>query len=294
MEPFPQQDPSEAPDTGLFSTLEQIKDQAQSIGVGLGASTQQLSRSLVELPLTAQQLAAEMPKVFGRMYRAGLRPGDPTRSPAEILELFAQIPGSAKLNLEEMDVLKFLSERHASHIISRKNGGSAKPENLIWEWGPWNLARGDRNMTLHELLVVRVHNALTSIVENSGTIARLGLTSLGLAVLTQTCVTAIAYLLDLHRGDITVEEFRDKILVAAKEAGIATAILFPVLIMIIALLPEVTVVLATPAVVLGLNAAFGVSLTIPLLQSLVRHIESEGFGSEVASAYRDLLGGLQS
>lgn len=103
MEPFPQQDPSEAPDTGLFSTLEQIKDQAQSIGVGLGASTQQLSRSLVELPLTAQQLAAEMPKVFGRMYRAGLRPGDPTRFPVEILELFAQIPGPAKLNLEEMD-----------------------------------------------------------------------------------------------------------------------------------------------------------------------------------------------
>ena len=144
-------------------------------------------------------------------------------------------------------------------------------------------------MTAGEQLYVRVYNAVDSLLKNPTAIARLGVTATGVAVLTQTLVTALAYTLDLYRGDITIEEFRDKITAAAVGAGIATPIFFLIFIVVMALFPEVVVILSAPAVVAGFNALFGVGIALPIIQSILRHVDAGGFGEEAQQAYSDAI-----
>jgi len=127
------------------------------------------------------------------------------------------------------------------------------------------------------------------VIKNSTTIARLGLAATGTAVLTQALVTALAYTLDLYRGDITVDEFRDKIVAAAVSAGIATPIFFLLLVVVMALFPEVVVVLSAPAVIVGFNALFGVGIALPIVQSIVRHVEVGGCGDEAKAQYAEAI-----
>lgn len=267
---------------------------AQDMALGVGTSGKALVGALTDLPKTASALAQEMPKVAARISRAGLRPGDPIRSDPEIMALFSKIPGSSKLGAEETNIRQFLADKHASHIISHHHGGSHHSKNMVWELGAWNMARGSRDMTITERLCIRVYNAVDSIRANSGTVAQLGITTLGVAVISQTCVTAIAYALDLSRGEITVEEFRDRVVESAQQAGLATVIVFPILIAVIALVPELTVLLTIPSVAAGFNLLFGASLAVPILQSVIRHIEAEGFGEGVSTHYQNLKQGLQN
>lgn len=82
-------------------------------------------------------------------------------------------------------------------------------------------------MTGDEQVYIRFYKAVDSIVENSGTIAKLSITATGTAVVTQAVVMALSTdALDLYRGDITVKEFRDRITAAALSAGIATSVFF--------------------------------------------------------------------
>jgi hypothetical protein len=140
-------------------------------------------------------------------------------------------------------------------------------------------------MTGGEQLYIRFYNAIESIVQNSGTIARLGLTATGTAILTQAVVTAASYALDLYRGDITVEEFKDRIIEAAVSAGITTPVFFLIFIAVLALFPELVIILSAPAVVTGFNILFGVSIAAPIVQSIIRHVEASGFGEDVAQGY---------
>ena len=77
-------------------------------------------------------------------------------------------------------------------------------------------------------------------------IARLGITATGTAILTQVVVTAISYSLDLYRGDITVDKYKELIFEAASSAGIATPIVFLILVAVLALLPGFAVLLSAP------------------------------------------------
>ncbi|WP_234017294.1 hypothetical protein [Nostoc sp. 'Lobaria pulmonaria (5183) cyanobiont'] len=139
--------------------------------------------------------------------------------------------------------------------------------------------------------------------------------------------------MDLYRGDITVEEYKNLVLEAAKAAGIATPIVFLILVAVLALsrwalkntnrlinvnslkayiqsvygalhkftwfglivptylFPEFTVILSAPVVVAGFNSLFGISIAMPIIQSLLRHAQAGGFGAETAEAYRNALGG---
>jgi hypothetical protein len=47
---------------------------------------------------------------------------------------------------------------------------------------------------------------------------------------------------------------------------------------VLALLPELTLLLSTPIVVAGFNTLFGISIAIPIIQSIQRHLDA--FGSE--------------
>ncbi|BAY26929.1 hypothetical protein NIES2100_67450 [Calothrix sp. NIES-2100] len=281
---------------GLSTTAAQQGFQALE-GVAIGATTSSLviADALKNLPATATELAAEMPKIANRLrYRAGLRVGDSPRSDADVIKLFEKIPGTSKLGGSERTIRQFLSDKHGSHIIPRSQGGSNGADNILWEIGVDNLRRGAKVMTVGEQFYIRVYNAVDSIVSNSGTIAKLGITATGTAILTQVIVTAISYSLDLYRGDITVEEYKNLILSTAKAAGIATPIVFLVLVAVLALFPEFAVILSAPVVVAGFNSLLGISIAMPIIQSLLRHTQAGGFGMEAAEAYKGAFGGSAS
>lgn len=260
--------------------------QLQASIAGLGASGLMIADSLKDLPRTAADLSREMPKIAQRLRQgAGIRRGDLPRSDADMMGLFDKIPGPAKLGANERTIREFLADKHGSHIQPRSQGGSNGADNILWEVGSANMQRGAAVMTHGEQLFIRVYNAIDAILKNSQTIARLGLAATGTAILTQAVVTAISYALDLHRGDITTEEFRDKIIAAAVSAGIAAPIFFLLLVVIMALFPEFVVLLSAPAIAAGFNALFGLSIATPIIQSLIRHVEAGGFGPDVKAQY---------
>jgi len=275
-----------------FQTVQNFSKALEGTAIGVTTSSLAIAEALQNLPRTAAELALEMPKIASRLrYRAGLRVDDLPRSDADVMQLFDKIPGTSKLGANERTIREFLSDKHGSHIIPRSQGGSNGADNIVWEVGIDNLRRGAEVMTVGEQLYIRVYNAVDSIITNSGTIARLGITATGTAILTQVTVTAISYSLDLYRGDITVEEYTNLILKTAKAAGIATPIVFLILVAVLALFPEFTVVLSAPVVVAGFNALFGMSIAMPIIQSLLRHAQAGGFGEETAEACRNALGG---
>jgi hypothetical protein len=72
-------------------------------------------------------------------------------------------------------------------------------------------------------------------------------------------------------------------------AGITTPIFFLVLIAVLALFPEFAIILSAPAVVAGFNVLLGIGIATPIIQSLIRHIEADGFGQEIAQGYENLV-----
>jgi hypothetical protein len=274
-----------------FEVIDRTVNDVKASILNASAAGMTIANSLKDLPQTAQELAAEMPKIALRLRsRAGVRVGDAPRSDADVMKLFNKIPGTSKLGGEERTIRQFLSDKHGSHINPRSQGGSNAADNILWEVGADNLRRGARVMTVGEQFHIRVYNAVDSIISNSGTIAKLGITATGTAVLTQVVVMAISYSLDLYRGDITVDEYKDLIFETAKQAGIATPIVFLVLIAVLGLFPEFAVILSAPVVVAGFNALFGISIAMPIINSLTRHLEAGGFGVEAAVSYKNLMG----
>ncbi|MCG6133496.1 MAG: HNH endonuclease [Nostoc sp. LLA-1] len=274
-----------------FQAVQNVAKAFEGTAIGVTTSSLAIAESLQNLPRTAAELALEMPKIANRLrYHAGLRVSDLPRSDADVMQLFGKIPGTSKLGANERTIREFLSDKHGSHIIPRSQGGSNVADNIVWEIGIDNIRRGAEVMTVGEQFYIRVYNAVDSIISNSGTIVRLGITATGTAILTQVIVTAISYSLDLYRGDITVEEYKNLIVETAKTAGIATPIVFLILVAVLALFPEFTVVLSAPVVVAGFNALFGMSIAMPIIQSLLRHAQAGGFGEEAAEAYRNTLG----
>ena len=264
----------------LSQAMEDLDNSAdeliQEVGLGVSTAGTAIAEALKGLPQTAQDLAHEMPKLAHRLQRAGIRKGDTPRSDVDVVKLFEKIPGTSKLEASETTIREFLADKHGSHIIPRQKGGSNGGDNILWEIGTDNLRRGARTMTAGEQVYIRWYNAIDSIVKNSSTIAKLGITSTGTAILTQTVVTAVSYTLDLYRGDMTVEEFRDRILESAITTGITAPLFFLILVAVLALLPELTLLLSAPIVMVGFNTLFGISVAAPIIQSISRHFEAVG------------------
>ena len=264
----------------LSQAMEDLDNSAdeliQEVGLGVSTAGTAIAEALKGLPQTAQDLAQEMPKLANRLQRAGIRKGDAPRSNVDVVRLFEKIPGTSKLEASETTIREFLADKHGSHIIPRQKGGSNGGDNILWEIGTDNLRRGARTMTAGEQVYIRWYNAIDSIVKNSSTIAKLGITSTGTAILTQTVVTAVSYTLDLYRGDMTVEEFRDRILESAITTGITAPLFFLILVAVLALLPELTLLLSAPIVMVGFNTLFGISVAAPIIQSISRHFEAVG------------------
>ncbi len=251
-----------------------------------------ITNDLKNLPTSAIELAKEMPKIATRLRcRAGVRPDDLPRTDSDVMKLFAKIPLTSKLGRDPQTTIRqFLADKHGSHVIPRAGGGTNGADNIVWEIGVDNIRRGANVMTGGEQIYIRIYNAVDSILLNSATIARMGLTTTGVAILTQVTITALSYSLDLYRGDISIEEYKKLIVETATQAGITTPIVFLVLIAVMALFPEFMVVLSAPIVVAGFNALFGISIAAPIIHSILRHVKAGGFGSEVAESYSEIAG----
>lgn len=273
----------------LSTAVGQVISNWQSEIAAFDTSGMVVANALKDLPRTAQALAEEMPKLARRLQTAGTRLGDAPRTDADVMGLFEKIPGTSKLGVSEWDLRVFLSDKHGSHIYPHSKGGSNGAKNIVWEVGADNIRRGAETMTGSEQLYIRFYNAVDSILKNSTTIAKLGITATGTAVLTQAIVTALSYTLDLHRGDITPEAFQGKIAEAAVSAGIATPLFFVIFIAVMALFPQIVVVLSAPTVVAGFNALFGIGVALPIVQSLIRHVEADGFGREIKEQYQEAI-----
>jgi hypothetical protein len=153
--------------------------------IAIGTSGMTIAQALKDLPQTAADLAREMPQIAQRLkYSAGTRMTDLPRSDADIMDLFNKIPGTSKLGDSHRNISDFLFNKHGSHIRSHQNGGSNKADNIVWEIGADNLRRGAQNMTGGEQVYIRFHNAFESLLQNSGTIAQLGLATTGTAIVT--------------------------------------------------------------------------------------------------------------
>jgi hypothetical protein len=274
-----------------LNTIDRAIESVKTAAVDASAAGMVIVNSLQDVPKTAQELAAEMPKIARRLRNgAGVRVGDARRTDADVIKLFEKIPGTSKLGDRENTIREFLRDKQGSHIYPRSQGGSNAANNIVWEVGIDNLHRGAKVMTVGEQMYIRVYNAVDSIISNSGAIAKLGINATATAILTSVVVTAISYSLDLYRGDISVDEYKQLIFETAKTAGIATPIVFLVLVAVLALLPEFAVILSAPVVVAGFNALFGISIAMPIIESLVRHLQAGGFGAEAAENYKNLWG----
>lgn len=285
---------------GLQYSFEAIQNTGQAIGdiqataVGVAASGIAIGDALKDLPRTAEELAKEMPQIARRLrHGAGIRLGELPRSDADVMKLIEKIPGTSKLEASEIKIRQFLADKHGSHVIPRSRLGTNAADNILWEVGTDNIRRGAKAITGGEQIYIRVYNAVDSILKNSTTIAKLGVMATGTAFLTQAIVTAISYSLDLYRGDITVDKYKHLIIQEVVKTGLATPVFFLIFIAALALFPELTLLLSAPAVVAGFNALFGISLAMPIVQSIVRHIQAGGVGEEVAQGFEALTSGTQ-
>ncbi|WP_225894032.1 hypothetical protein [Atlanticothrix silvestris] len=89
-----------------------------------------------------------------RLYKGGIRLGEPTRTRIQAQEMLDKIPPSQRVGIDgnsaDVNTQKYLSDKHASHIKPHSKGGSNDPKNIKWENAKDNLARGDKPMTSQE------------------------------------------------------------------------------------------------------------------------------------------------
>ncbi|MBF2015250.1 MAG: hypothetical protein IGS23_08615 [Rivularia sp. T60_A2020_040] len=94
------------------------------------------------------------PNVLLKIYRGGIRSGEPSRTTSQATEMLKKIPPSQRAGIDGKsaggNVQEYLSDKHASHIKPHSKGGSNNPRNIKWEDGKENIARGNKPMTWQE------------------------------------------------------------------------------------------------------------------------------------------------
>ncbi len=89
-----------------------------------------------------------------KMYKGGVRPGEPMRTRVQAGEMLNKVPPSQRAGIDGKaagtNTKNYLSDKHASHVKPHSKGGSNNPKNIKWENGRDNMARGNRPMTKQE------------------------------------------------------------------------------------------------------------------------------------------------
>jgi len=170
------------------------EDSQRNSSVNAAATTNIHHVQLQDLPLSTVR----------RLYKGGIRPGEPIRTRIEAKQMLEKIPPSQRVGVN--DAQQYLADKHASHIKPHSKGGSNQPNNIRWENAKENLARGNKDMTWQEQmrLDAKWHfENLTGAVK-----AGLQAAPLGAAVgaLTTVPFSLLSNALRVVRGEISAQE----------------------------------------------------------------------------------------
>lgn len=117
------------------------EESERNASLNAAANTRVYHADLTDLP----------PHLVRKMYRGGIRSGEPLRTPAQAAEMLNKVPPSQRSGIDShsagTNLQDYLADKHASHVKPHSQGGSNKPNNLRWENAKDNLARSDRPMS---------------------------------------------------------------------------------------------------------------------------------------------------
>lgn len=120
------------------------EDTQRNSAVNAASTTNIHHAQLNDLPLSAAR----------RLYKGGIRHGEPIRTRVQAQEMLDKIPPSQRAGVDgksaSANAENYLSDKHASHIKAHSKGGSNDPKNIKWENGKDNIARGNKQMTKQE------------------------------------------------------------------------------------------------------------------------------------------------
>jgi hypothetical protein len=120
------------------------EDSQQNSALNAASTTNIHHAQLQDLPLNTAR----------RLYQGGIRPGEPVRTRVQAQEMLDKIPPSQRAGIDGKSAgnstQDYLSDKHASHIKPHSKGGSNHPNNIKWENGKDNIARGNRAMNWQE------------------------------------------------------------------------------------------------------------------------------------------------
>ncbi|MGB3401536.1 MAG: hypothetical protein WBA77_02475 [Microcoleaceae cyanobacterium] len=237
-----------------------------SLVIGASVSEETVINSLKDVPKDFTELLKEMPAIARKAKYAGVRRGEKLRSNLEAFKLFKKIPGSVLMESNQQKVKTWLKNKHGSHIQSKANGGGNHSDNIFWELGTQNMARGAKNTTRYDLFLSRIHNATESVIQNSTTIAKLGLKATATAVLIDALVETTVQLVELSDGEMDINEFFSLLQTSVKRTAISAVAFYTLLVIAISLCPELVPVLYSPEIVAISQVILGSRLALPLLK----------------------------
>jgi hypothetical protein len=168
---------------------------------------------------TLQNLKDFTPEKVNQVVRGGIRKGA-SRTVAEAQQMIDKIPPFERAGADGRaaaeKVKTYLKDKDASHIQSHQQGGSGKPDNLLWENKGSNRARGDRAMTPQEQGAIKFQGHIENLTGAAR--AGLGATKQGAIIGAVTTIpfSILKNSLAFTRGDLLVE---DAIKATFKETG---------------------------------------------------------------------------
>jgi hypothetical protein len=251
-----------------YKKTQDIFDKIDLMSLVIGASVAEgtVRQSLKNVPNDFTELLKEMPAIARKTKYAGIRRGEKLRSNLEAFKLFRKIPGSILMESNQQKVKTWLKNKHGSHIQSKANGGGNHSDNIFWELGKQNMARGAKNTTRYDLLVSRIHNAAESVVQNSSTIGKLGLKATATAVLIDAIVETTFQLVNLADSQMSISEFFSQLQKSAKNTAISTVAFYTLTVIAISVCPELVPMFYTPQIVAVSQVILGTRLALPLLE----------------------------
>ena len=229
-------------------------DSQRNSAVNSAATTNIHHVNLQDLPLSTAR----------RLYKGGVRPGEPIRTRIQAQEMLDKIPPSQRAGMDSQSAANnakdYLSDKHASHIKPHSKGGSNDPSNIRWENGKDNMARGDKTMTSQEQmrLNAKYHfDNLTGAVK-----AGLQAAPMGAAV---GAVTTVPFSLLTHglrvvRGEISAQEAATATLKDTAMGGAVGGVTAFTTATLAAACPPIAIALTTVAPLLAVVGAGGMAI----------------------------------
>lgn len=227
------------------------EDSQRNSAVNAAATTNVYHAQLQDLPLSTAR----------RLYKGGVRPGEPIRTRFQAQEMLDKIPPSQRAGIDSQSAAnnakEYLSDKHASHIKPHSQGGSNDPSNITWENGKDNIARGGKSMTKHEemRLNAKYHfDNLTGAVK-----AGLQAVPMGAAVgaVTTAPFSLLINGLRVVRGEISAQEAVTETLKDTAMGGAVGGVTAFTTATLAAACPPIAIALTTAAPVLAVVGAGG-------------------------------------